>query len=155
MNRLFLLCLLLLALPGCGSKPEPTAAPSTTVPSVSLSPEAAKFPEFLGLDASKGLDVIVWQISPELLQFGLLEHADPPREPYCSELLSFKLQGATAEQMREILATYSVSESDVTIIPWEHPLSSYLPDYCLDDGSGDAEAKTQAYIEEVRALLFG
>ena len=109
--------------------------------------------EYLGLDASKGLDVIVWQLAPESYSFGLLEHADEPRDRLSAELL--ELRGIDAAQMREILASYSLSEDEITIIPWQKPISSYLPDYCVNYGGEDMDAKKKAYVDQIREMLFG
>ena len=111
------------------------------------------FPEYFGLDASKGLDVIVWQMAPSDYSFGLLEHSETQREWVSKELMDLK--GVSAEQMREILATYAVSEDAVYIVPWQNPISSYLPAYCINYGSEDMDAKKEAYAAEIRRMLFG
>ena len=111
------------------------------------------FPEYFGLDASKGLDVIVWQMTPSDYSFGLLEHSETQREWVSKELMDLK--GVSAEQMREILATYAVSEDAVYIVPWQNPISSYLPAYCINYGSENMDAKKEAYAAEIRGMLFG
>ena len=111
-----------------------------------------RFPEYFGLDTSKGLDVIVWQMAPSSYSFGLLEHADTERDWISRELMALK--GVSAEQMREILEDYAVSEDEIHIIPWQNPISSYLPEYCIDLGGEDLDAKKEAYIAEIREMLF-
>lgn len=111
------------------------------------------FPEYFGLDASKGLDVIVWQMAPSDYSFGLLKHSETQREWVSKELMDLK--GVSAEQMQEILATYAVSEDAVYIVPWQNPISSYLPAYCVNYGGEDMDAKKEAYAAEIRGMLFG
>lgn len=112
-----------------------------------------RFPEYFGLDPVNGLDVIVWQMAPSSYSFGLLEHSDTERDWISRELMDLK--GVSAEQLREILATYAISEDEVHIIPWQNPISSYLPTYCINYGSEDMDAKTEAYIAVIREMLFG
>lgn len=103
------------------------------------------------LDASRGLDVYVWQMSPQSYHFGLLPHSDAPHE--FSELLN--LYPVNAAQMREILSTYGISEDKIYIVPWQNPLSSYIGEFWLIREGEDVEAKRAAYIENIRTMLFG
>ena len=115
-----------------------------------------RFPEYFGLDPVNGLDVIVWQMAPSSYSFGLLEHSETPRDCIDKDLFNLtKVGGVSAEQMREILATYSVSEDAIYIIPWENPISSYLPEFCVNRGGEDMDAKKEAFVAEVRGMLFG
>ena len=156
---LFLLAALLL-LSGCGGRDEPSER-ETAAETYSLQNDMSSaqtelmelFPEYFGLDASKGLDVIVWQMTPSDYSFGLLEHSETQREWVSKELMDLK--GVSAEQMREILATYAVSEDAVYIVPWQNPISSYLPAYCINYGSEDMDSKKEAYAAEIRGMLFG
>ncbi len=125
--------------------PEPRSADEATL--------RKAHPEAFQMDASKGLDVIVWQMAGELYSFGILEHTETPRDWLDPELM--KLWGFSADEMRTVLAAYGANEADVTIVPWQNPISSYLPDYLIVQEGEDPEAKRQAYIEGVRALLFG
>lgn len=112
-----------------------------------------RFPEYSGLDSSKGLDVIVGQMSESSYFFYLLEHSETPREGFIPGLMALK--SVSAEQLREILATYAISEDEVYIIPWEYSFSSYLPAYLVNCGGEDMDAKKEAYIAEIREMLFG
>lgn len=172
MKRLLILTIALLLF-GCGGKtgasvpetPDPTADavlpltdgnPFEYAPELRSADEAAlrkAHPEAFALDASKGLDVIVWQMAGELYSFGILEHTETPRDWLDPELM--KLWGFSVDEMRTVLAAYGVNEADVTIVPWQNPISSYLPDYLIVQESEDPEAKRQAYIDGVRAILFG
>lgn len=158
--RLLLLLVPLLLLSGCGGHDEPsereTAAETDSLQNGMSSAQTELtelFPEYFGLDASKGLDVIVWQMAPSDYSFGLLEHSETQLEWVSKELMDLK--GVSAEQMREILATYAVSEDAVYIVPWQNPISSYLPAYCINYGGEDMDAKKEAYAAEIRGMLFG
>jgi hypothetical protein len=114
-----------------------------------------KYPEYFGIDASKGLDVYVWQMSPNSYYFGLLPHAEQGRDWISLDLLN--LIGARAEEMSVILSTYNIDENDIYIIPWQNPVSSYLSEWQLIREGEEAEAlnaKRQAYVESVREMLF-
>ena len=110
----------------------------------------ARCPEYFVLDASKGLDVIVWQMANNSYSFGLMEHSSG----YDWTDL-FNLKGTTAKQMRAILSAYGIGPDDVYINPWQHPLSSYIPDYFIIREGEDIEAKKEAYIAGIRGMLFG
>ncbi|MBQ8408810.1 MAG: hypothetical protein IJY39_08100 [Clostridia bacterium] len=108
------------------------------------------YPEYFGLDASDGLDVYVWQMAENSYSFGLLPSSD--RNWLDSELV--KLRGVNALQMRLILATYNLSKDDIRIIPWQNPISSYLPPYCIVTEGESMEEKRDAYVKEIEDMLF-
>lgn len=111
-------------------------------------------PEYFGLNASNGLDVIVWHMSPDY-EFGLLEHSDKARNWVSEELMG--LRGVDAEKMKTILSTYHIKAEDIYIVPWQNPISSYLPEWCIRLEGEDEEARKdreRAYIEKIRELLF-
>ena len=112
-------------------------------------------PEYFGLDASKGLDVYVWQMAKNSYSFGLLPHAEQGRDWIAHELMN--LRGTSAEEMSVILSTYNIDEDDIYIIPWQNPVSSYLAEWQIigeDEDADDLETKRQAYVESIRAMLF-
>lgn len=112
-----------------------------------------RFPEYFGLDTSNGLDVIVGQMSESSYFFALLEHSETLPAGTVIGLMDQK--SLSAEQLREILAAYAVSEDSIYIVPWEYSFSSYLPPYLRNSGGGDMEAGKEAYIAEIRKMLFG
>ena len=58
--------------------------------------------------------------------------------------------------MRQILSTYNVSENDIRIIPWQNPISSYIPLVFTDDVTEEEKAEmTERYIDGIREMLFG
>lgn len=119
-----------------------------------LQPLRAQYPEYFDLDASTGLDVYVWQMSPGSYSFGLLPHTASPRDSTAQELLA--LRGASSEQMRYILAAYALAPEDIHVIAWQNPVSSYIPEYWIVTENGESPEEKQAqYIETVRAMLFG
>ncbi len=114
------------------------------------------YPEYFDLDASGGLDVIVWQMSEFHYYFGLLEHSETERDWLDHELMDLGTKGVDAAQMREILSTYNVEEEDIHIVPWQNPISSYIPLVFTDDVTEEERAEmTERYIEEIREMLFG
>jgi len=124
--------------------------------STPLTPEQQQlvlwWPQYFGLDASNGLDVYVWQMAHSSYSFGLLPHTDTPRDRICEETMS--LMGTTADTMHLILSTYNIDESDIHIIPWQNPLSSYIPSLWVDTTEENREAKYQEYIESIKEMLF-
>ena len=119
-----------------------------------LQPLRAKYPEYFDLDASAGLDVYVWQMAPDSYCFGLLPHTASPRDSTAQELLA--LRGASSEQMRYILAAYALDPDDIYVIPWQNPISSYIPECWIVTENGESlEEKQAQYIETVSAMLFG
>ncbi len=111
------------------------------------------YPDYFGLDASKGLDVIVWQMAKNSYSFGLLPHAEA-RDRLDREL--WDLKTARADDMRAILSTYDISEDMIRIIPWQNPYSSYIGDYwnhwrAIDD----ITPHQNMYIAIVRDMIFG
>ena len=119
-----------------------------------LQPLRVQYPEYFDLDASAGLDVYVWQMAPDSYYFGLLPHAASPRDITAQELLA--LRGASSEQMRYILAAYALDPDDIHVIPWQNPISSYIPECWIVTENGESlEEKQAQYIETVSAMLFG
>ena len=119
-----------------------------------LQPLRVQYPEYFDLDASAGLDVYVWQMSPGSYYFGLLPHTASPRDSTAQELLA--LRGASSEQMRYILAAYALDPDDIHVIPWQNPISSYIPECWIVTENGESlEEKQAQYIETVSAMLFG
>ena len=113
-----------------------------------------RYPEYFGLDDSKGLDVYVWQMAKNHYSFGLLPHDEQGRDWLAHELLN--LRGTSAEEMSVILSTYNIDENDIYIIPWQNPVSSYLGEWQIiveGEDTDDLNAKRQAYIEHIRQML--
>lgn len=119
-----------------------------------LQPLRVQYPEYFDLDASAGLVVYVWQMAPDSYYFGLLPHTASPRDSTAQELLA--LRGASSEQMRYILAAYALDPDDIHVIPWQNPISSYIPECWIVTENGESlEEKQAQYIETVSAMLFG
>ena len=117
-----------------------------------LGPVKARFPEYFGLDASKGLDVYVWQMAEHSYSFGLLPHSETPRQSFSPELMA--LQGVESDMMRGILSTYEVADDKVYVIPWQNPLSSYIPELWVMEEGEDPEVKARNYVNNIRKMLF-
>lgn len=146
--------------------PEPTnpegssRAPELTTPEGSnrdLQLQLSKiYPEYFGVDASNGLDVYVWQMAESSYSFGLLPHSEAYRYNTSPELLKLMSQKApSADEMRQILATYHVDESDIHIIPCQCLWSSYIAEPWITFAGESAEEKLEEYTETVRNMLLG
>ena len=112
-----------------------------------------KFPEYFDLSTMKGLEVYVWQMAEGCYSFGLQPGTN--REKTIEDLWDMK--SATVEEMRIILASYDVDEDEVTIIPWQNPISSYIGGYWIGrQGESDEvkAARKAAYAESIRKMLF-
>ncbi len=112
-----------------------------------------KYPEYFGLDTMKGLEVYVWQIVPNSYSFGVLSGTNRSKE--LEELMNMK--GASASEMKAILSTYDIDESWIAVIPWQNPVSSYIPEFWIrfNDEDPDAVAKRQKeYVDGIRKMLF-
>ena len=112
-----------------------------------------QYPQYFDLDDSNGLDVYVWQLSENSYYFGLLPHTATERDWLSYELLN--LQGTDADEMRQILSAYNISENDIHIIPWQNPISSYLAEPWIVFEGENVEEKQKSYMESVRNMLFG
>ncbi len=80
-----------------------------------------KFPEYFDLPVSKGLEVYIWQMSKDNYQCGLMSGTN--RNKTDEEIMSLK--PASIVEMRLILSTYSLPTTDMILIAYQHPLSSY------------------------------
>lgn len=113
----------------------------------------AKYPEYFDLDTFKGLEVFAWQMGPDSYYCGVLPGTN--REKTLEELMNLK--GARITEMRAILSTYDIDEKNVSIIPWQNPVSSYISEYWIsqkDEDAASVEKRKQGYIEEIREMLF-
>ena len=110
-----------------------------------------EFPEYFGLDDSKGLDVYVWQLNPSSYYFSVLPHSKQER----SSLDLIKLKSTNVEQMRTILSTYNVDKEKIYVIPWQNMISSYLSPWMIMTDPTETGAIKRDYINYVRKLLFG
>ena len=120
-----------------------------------MSKEAAElkkeYPQYFGLDASKGLDIVVWQMSKNSYDFGLLPHKEEKRD-WLDEDLS-NLKPVSAEQMRIILSTYKIDTKDMNIVIWQNPISSYIPEDLVGHG-GDGPFLEMDYKNKIRRMLL-
>lgn len=81
-----------------------------------------KYPQYFGLSTENGLTVFIWQMAKGSYSCALLPGRDA--EPADTELLTLK--PTSMEEMRAIVATYSIPEQDVVITPIIQPYSSYF-----------------------------
>ena len=113
----------------------------------------AKYPEYFDLSTFKGLELYVWQMAPDSYSCGLMLGTN--RNKTLEELMNLK--GASIAEMRAILSTYDIDENDVFIVPWQNPISSYMPEYWIrekDEDPSSVEKRQQEYIDGIRHMLF-
>ena len=119
-----------------------------------MSKEAAElkkqYPQYFGLDASGGLDVVVWQMSQNSYSFCLLPHSEEQRNWLDKELTDLK--PVSAEQMKIILSTYRIDNSKIDICIWQNPISSYIPEDLMGHG-GDGPLLAMDYKNKIRRML--
>ena len=113
----------------------------------------AKYPEYFDLSTFKGLELYVWQMAEGSYSCGLMLGTN--RNKTLEELVNLK--GASIEEMRAILSTYDIDENEVFIVPWQNPISSYMPEYWIrekDEDPSSVEKRQQEYIDGIRHMLF-
>ena len=60
--------------------------------------------------------------------------------------------------MQVILSTYGIAVENISIIPWQNPVSSYIAGYWIsqkDEDPAVVEKRKQEYIDGIRQMLFG
>jgi len=100
-----------------------------------------KFPMYFDLGTFKGLEVYIWQMSETSYYCGVLPGVN--RNYTDEELWDLHKNAATIEEMRAIIDSYGLSQTDVTVIPIQMAFSSYA--YTIDDD----------YRQAVRDLFWG
>ena len=112
-----------------------------------------KYPEYFGLPTFKGLEVYVWQMAPDSYSCGVMEGTN--REKTLEELMALK--GASIDEMKTILSDYDIPKENISIIPWQNPVSSYIGEYWLSPENEDpyAEAgRRKEYVDRLREMLL-
>ena len=110
-----------------------------------------EYPKYFDIDASNGLDIVVWQMSKNSYDFGLLPHSEKERDWLDEELRNLK--PVSAEQMRIILSTYKIDKSKMNIVIWQNPVSSYIPEDLMGHG-GDGPFLAMEYKNKIRRMLL-
>ena len=96
-----------------------------------------QYPELFGLDAGKGLDVYVWPWGvtdgtdrEPAYRCWLTESTDEQRANWKEYRIipdnKNGLSSLSPEDMKVILAFYDIPAKKITVIPYQHPLSSYM-----------------------------
>ena len=119
-----------------------------------------KYPEYFDVSTAKGLEVYVWQFARDSYSFGLLPGTD--REKTWEEIFAMaggitkgKIYGLSLRELKAILSTYSIKQEHVVIIPWQHPLSSYIGEYWIAPANVDLAEVRMNYISRIRRMIFG
>lgn len=98
-----------------------------------------KYPKYFGLSTKDGLVVYVWQFSEGNYSCGLLSGTVTEQ----SNKNGWNAVSASVEEMHIILSTYDIDPSEVTIMPYANPASSYAYNISND------------YIKSVKTLFPG
>ena len=113
-----------------------------------------KYPEYYDLSTFKGLEVYVWQMAPNSYSCGVMMGTN--RSKTLEELMNLK--GAGIDEMKAILSSYDIPKENISVIPWQNPISSYLSEYWIigEDEDPDAVSRRQKeYIDKLREMLLG
>ena len=82
-----------------------------------------QFSEYYGLETMKGLEVYLWQKTDGNYMCGVLSGTN--RGKTFEEINSLTRNGATVEQMKDILLSYHIGREMITIIPIRITDTSY------------------------------
>lgn len=108
------------------------------------------YPDFADLNTENGLDVYVAQMATNHYTFSLLPHGHA--KPTFQEL--FHLPGVRLAEMQQILAAYAVDKSDIYIVPYQIPWSSYICEYFIWVVGDDKRENQARYINNIKNMLF-
>lgn len=99
----------------------------------------AQFPEYYGLSATKGLEVYVWKDRTGVYKCGLTSGTNWNKS--YPQILGLTNNGAAIEQMKEILASYNISQDMIIIMPIQF--------------SGNSWEISESDMESVTKLFWG
>ena len=108
-------------------------------------------------DSSDELDIYVYQMNANSYKFIVLPHSETPRS--LLELLSYTpVKGdnnsLNLQDVQKLISDNNIEKDQVYIIPYQHPLSSYISDYSMIIEGEDIEAKRLAYLENIYDMIF-
>ena len=106
-----------------------------------------EYPEFFDMPSFKGLEIYVAQFA-EGGRYSFTLMPGTNRMKSVEELMHMRF--VSAEDMKLILSTYDISRDDLIIIPWQHPLSSYIGEFALFS----EESIRTHFIEKIRDMLL-
>ena len=66
-----------------------------------------------------------------------------------------EIYGLSLRELKAILSTYSIKQENVVIIPWQHPLSSYIGEYWIAPANVDLAEVRMNYISRILRMIFG
>jgi hypothetical protein len=113
-----------------------------------------KYPEYFDLPTMKGLEVYVWQMAENSYLWGVMEGTN--RNKTEEELLALK--GVRVDDMKAILDSYDIPKENISIIPWQNPISSYIAEYWItlqDEDPAAAAKRRQEYVDKLYDMLMG
>ncbi len=104
------------------------------------------YPVLFTMDVSAGVDVYIWQVSENDFYGWIMPRGNAAGETADAQLTRV-FSALTPEDIREILAYRGADPERVKVIPYQHPLSSYL---WLSDGSFLNDGMSE---ERLRSML--
>ena len=109
-----------------------------------------QYPELFELDTSKGLDVYIWMPGGKSFSCWLTEHdAYAADDPLLIPDVLAHFNDLTPENVKTILNYYGIDAEKVSVIPYQHPLSSYL---WVEDGKIIDGSVTEKDLREMLGL---
>ena len=91
-----------------------------------------QFPQYYDLGDFKGLEIYVWSMAEGSFRCGILPGTN--RNKTQEEIWDLGFHGVSVQDMKEILASYDISDDEVFLFACSQPISSYLypidEDYC-------------------------
>ena len=85
-----------------------------------------EYPQLFGLPTEDGLEIYVCQFAPGSFRFMLLPAAGERRSPI--DLMEYEMCPISSfRDMKLILSTYDIDDRDISVIPYQNLLSSYIP----------------------------
>ena len=106
-----------------------------------------EYPEFFDVPSFKGLEIYVTQFA-EGGRYSFTLMPGTNRMKSVEELMHMRF--VSAEDMKLVLSTYDIGRDDLIIIPWQHPLSSYIGEFALFS----EESIRTHFIEKIRDMLL-
>ncbi len=111
-------------------------------------------PDVSNLSSEDVLTVYVWEMAEDAYYYGILE--GKPEEHSAEEKIRFGIDGNTyfnADQVKKELEKYDYDSEHILVIPYQHPLSSYIPKIWIYDENGRLIQTEEEYISKQRNLL--
>ncbi len=111
-------------------------------------------PDVEGLSSDEVLTVYVWEMAEGSYRYGIMKGL--PEEHSIEEKMKMGVAAGSSyntEQVKEALSSYGYESDRILVIPYQHPLSSYIPKIWVYDENGKIMQTNDDYISKQRDLL--